>query len=443
MTGINDHNSPDLNPADPVAVIRFDDSPACLRKAVDFCRGFDGLKPYSKVLIKPNVCVGRNRHISPFGVVATSRLLDFLVQILKEQGLGKITVAEGSITTAMSNTKTALAYAGMDKIARKHGLDLVDLNRGPFRTVSLENYFFEIAEPIFEADFVINLAVLKNHFQTKVSLSLKNLKGCLSKKSKRDCHQWDLEKCIALYNTVIPTNLNIIDGIYALINGPWIDCGTPRRADLIIAGRDRLHCDVVGSWLLGVDPDEVEHLKEFSRLTGRKDFPPRVSIAGEKIDRVKLQDRYEPQDLFAEIFRRADIKGLRIPDPGRSICSGCFGHLMIALLLFCQDNPNLELDQVEIISGREAKPTAKADHILLYGDCAVENNADCQKQERLIRLEGCPPTFFRTYSTLLKNFLSREKAAGQLAQAISLGSAAKEFSFFDHLKPPAFDLNHF
>jgi len=360
-----------------------------------------------------------------------------------EEGVRDISIGEGSIVTAMSNTMTAFAYAGIDRLSKKYGVKLIDLNRGPFRKISIKGFDFELSDAVFDADFVINVAVLKNHFQTKVSLCMKNLKGCLSKKSKRECHKRDLERSIALYNTVIPVDLNLIDGIYALINGPWIDSGVPRRSDLIIASKDRLNCDIAGSLVLGVDPNDVAHMKEFSMLKSRSAPLCEVNIRGEKIEKIRVQDRYEQNDLFQEIFQRGGIKGICFPDPGKSICSGCFGNIMVALLIFCQDNQGILLDDAEIIAGKERKVTGNRNVTLLYGDCAIENNEDAQESKGIIKLGGCPPTFYRTYSTILKTLLNEKEADRQLFEMISLKTKEKEFSFFDHLEPPTFDIRHF
>jgi len=67
---------------------------------------------------------------------------------------------------------------------------------------------------------LINVPVLKTHGQCKVSLGMKNLKGCLSMSSKRAFHGKDLHRMIALLNTKIKPKLTIIDGLYAMEHGP-------------------------------------------------------------------------------------------------------------------------------------------------------------------------------------------------------------------------------
>ena len=81
-------------------------------------------------------------------------------------------------------------------------------------------------------------------------------------------HKKGLERMIALLSKKVKTNLTIIDGIYANERGPS-RIGTAHRMNLIIAGRDILSCDVVGSTVLGIDPLTVDHLREFASITDR------------------------------------------------------------------------------------------------------------------------------------------------------------------------------
>jgi uncharacterized protein (DUF362 family) len=432
-----------LDHSEIVSIVRFDGRLDSLKKAADLCAGFKDLKRNASVLIKPNICAGKNQSIPPFGVVTTSLFLDLLIQILKDYGLQQITIGEGSIITYMSNTASAFSYAGIDRLSKTYGVKLIDLNKGPFQSISAHGFDFEVAKAILEANFVINVAVLKNHFQTKVSLCMKNLKGCLSPKSKKDCHKWNLETSIAIYNTMIPVHMNFIDGIYSLINGPWVDSGVPIRSNLIIASRDRLKCDIVGSAILGADPDQVAHLNTFGRMQSRSTLLSEIETKGEDLNEVKVAQQYKDEDLFREVFKKARIKGISFSHPGKSLCSGCFGNIMVALLLFCQDNQGIEVENIEFIAGNERRSSRHCKVAFLYGDCAVKNNQDSTEINERVLLKGCPPTFIKTYSTILRTLLREDEANRQLLELVSLKSREKAFTLFDDLKPPDFDRKHF
>ena len=94
---------------------------------------------------------------------------------------------------------------------------------------------------------------------------MKNLKGCLKFSSKKRFHKrGNLEKLIALLNVHLDTHLTIIDGTYALENGP--SGGPAHRKDLIIAGTDILATEIVGAKVLGKNPSEIPHIKEYGSL---------------------------------------------------------------------------------------------------------------------------------------------------------------------------------
>jgi uncharacterized protein (DUF362 family) len=83
-------------------------------------------------------------------------------------------------------------------VAKRYGAKLVDFNSEPFEEVQLEKIKVKISRWALESDFLINLPVLKTHRQTKVSLGMKNLKGCLAIESKKKFHKHDIARLIAL-----------------------------------------------------------------------------------------------------------------------------------------------------------------------------------------------------------------------------------------------------
>lgn len=156
-----------------------------------------------------------------------------------------MSIGEGTVFNKELGSSTARGFqwSGIARAARKHGIPLVDFNAGPFGEVTLDGTSVHVARAVRDADFVINVPVLKTHAQAKVTLGLKNLKGCLKITSKRKFHNLDLHGLIARLNTVIRPGLTIIDGIYALARGPDMS-GQAHRRNLIIASRDALSCDM-------------------------------------------------------------------------------------------------------------------------------------------------------------------------------------------------------
>jgi uncharacterized protein (DUF362 family) len=170
-----------------------------------------------------------------------------------------------------------------------------------------------ISRTVLDSEFLINLPVLKTHHQARVSLGLKNLKGCLSMKSKMEFHRRGLDHMIAMLNTQLKPKLTVIDGIYAMENGPTA-LGTAHRMDLIIAGKDNLSCDVVGSMVLGVEPSSVGHLREFASIVGRSTDLAEIDVKGENIKDVKKKLEWKANN-YQDIYDRARVDGIKVQDP--------------------------------------------------------------------------------------------------------------------------------
>jgi len=205
-----------------VAILKYDGTLNPLREAIELCGGFEEIKPGHKILLKPNIIWAGTKKLPPYGVVTTSTMVDHLLHLLRERGCKDITIGEGTIVNKEmgSNTMKGYDWSGIGKAAKRYGARLVDFNTEPFEEVLLDEIKVKISRWALASDFLINLPVLKAHRQTRISLGMKNLKGCLAPSSKKTFHKHDLARLIALLNTKIKISLTIIDGIYGLERGP-------------------------------------------------------------------------------------------------------------------------------------------------------------------------------------------------------------------------------
>lgn len=118
-----------------VSLVRFDGSIDSLRRAIELCDGFAKLRSSDRVLIKPNNSF-RHPVMPPYGMVTTSRIIDLIIQSLLEHGCPNISIGEGSIIGLLDEfkpyTKRGFRGSGIDKVAAKYGVKLIDFNEGPF-----------------------------------------------------------------------------------------------------------------------------------------------------------------------------------------------------------------------------------------------------------------------------------------------------------------------
>ena len=432
-----------------VSLVKFDSSLDSLRKAIDLCQGFEKLGRDDRVLIKPNNCF-RHRIMPPYGMVTTSWIVDGVIQLLLEYGCKDISIGEGAIIGIFDElepyTKKGFKGTGIEKIAKKYGIKLIDFNQGDFHELDLGGIKVQVSRAALDTDFLVNIPVLKTHFQTKVSLGFKNLKGCLSKDSKKRFHTSKrLDTLICLLNEAIKSDLVIIDGIYMLERGPETLAGVAHRKDLIIASPDVFECDVVGATILGIDPAQVDYLREFAQRLGRSFDINTIQIKGEDIESLKeqLEWRFEPDK---ELLTPAKITGLSAPHPGQTLCSACGATLALALSIFGKDNPGMDFGGVELYYGLGLKPERDTQKVFLYGDCAIRSNKSLQN---VIKIEGCPPTLTKTLLALMKALLSNPRMFRMLLLravkliGIRLGIYQEIFPRWERYRAKEFDKTHF
>jgi len=432
-----------------VSLVKFDGSLDSLRKAIELCDGFGKLNKNDKVLIKPNNCF-RHKIMPPYGMVTTSKIIEGVIQLLLEHGCKDISIGEGAVIgifdVLQPYTKRGFKGTGIDKVAEKYGVKLIDFNQDPFQELDLGGVKAQVSQTALETDFLINIPVLKTHLQTKVSLGFKNLKGCLSKASKKRFHETNrLDTLICLLNEAIESNLVIIDGIYMLEKGPETLVGVAHRKDLIIASPDIFDCDIVGATILGIDPSQVGYLREFAERHNRSFDISAIQIKGEDIESLKeqLEWQFEPDK---ELLTPAKVTGLSAPPPGQTLCSACAATLAFAISILGKDNPEMDFGGAELCYGLELRPERDTRKVFLYGDCAIRRNKSLQNATKI---EGCPPTLVTTLLVLMKTLLSKPRMIRMMLLraikliGIRLGVYQEIFPRWERYRSKEFDKTHF
>jgi len=432
-----------------VSVVRFDGSLDSLRRAIELCNGFEQLDSNRRILIKPNNCF-RHPIQPPYGMVTTSTITELIVQLLLEHGCRDISIGEGAIIGIFDelapSTKRGFQGTGIDRVAKKYGIKLIDFNKGPFQELDLGGIKAQVSKTALETHFLINVPVLKTHFQTKVSLGFKNLKGCLNKASKKRFHTSDkLDLLIYWLNEAIKSDLVIIDGIYMLEKGPETLAGVAHRKDLIIASPDIFECDVIGATILGIDPSEVDHLREFAKRHNRSLDISAIQIKGEDIESVKehLEWQFVPD---RELLSPKGVTGLSAPYPGQTLCCACAATLALALSILAKDNPKMDLGGAHLYYGLELKPERDARDVLLYGNCAIKNSKGLKNATRI---EGCPPTLTKTLIALMRVLLNRPRMLTMVFVrfikliGIRLGIYKEVFPKWERYRSKEFNKKHF
>ncbi len=386
-------------PNHKTSVVRYEDSPASLRRLVSLCEGLRGLHNGIRAFIKPNlVALDESFPMPLFGVVTTTRLVHDMVILLKEHGVDSITIGEGSVYGKNFGVTTgrifeALGYA---ELAKRYGVRLMDIHQEPFVEKDFGDYSLEISEPALSADFFINMPVLKTHNQAVLSLGLKNLKGCISMRSRKRCHSADggLDSRLARLVEKLAPDLTVIDGIYGLEKGPFYT-GKAVRMDVLVASADPLSADLTGASVAGFDPMEVPHIRLCAERQGRSPDTEESSPAGDAVEALrrplKWDNTWREDDTGPRAWDRLGIQGIRFPKYDSTLCTGCSGLYSPMLVAVMAAYKGRAFNEIEILTGKAAEPSGRANKTLLVGNCMIKANRRSPAIRDAVLAVGCPP----------------------------------------------------
>jgi len=241
----------------------------------------DVVSPASKVVLKPNITI--NHHCST-GVTTHPSLLAGVAKYLSEHGVNNVTIGEGG----GCDITQAFEELGFAAVAQRWGLDLADFNQDEEVEVPapapLADGTFGIAKTALDCDVLISVPVLKIHGPpSAVTLCLKNVMGCLVK-NRSFMHQ-DFDRKIVSLARLLPSGLNIIDGIVAMegqeIHGRAVGMRT------VVASRDRVAADAVAAAIMGFSEGEVPHLALAAEMGLGEARLANINVVGPPISSVR------------------------------------------------------------------------------------------------------------------------------------------------------------
>lgn len=349
----------------------------------------DALAPFDfsflrnkKVLLKPNA----GRIATPDKGITThpdvvAGAIDFF------RSFGAI-VAVGESPISGVNTIEAFEVTGIAKVASERNCPLLDMdvNKPIIKEIPNAKVLksIKLCKDVTEFDFVVSIPVIKTHMHTGVTLSIKNMKGCLWRRSKVLLHmlpevasydEKPIDVAIADMTTVLKPDFSLIDGTICM-EGMGPSAGVPRKMDLVLAGFNPFKTDALSCHLIGIDPETVPHLRlsaEFNKTNLNLDS---VEITPSDWQKYKVKFALPPSDLV--------LKYPNITIFDKNSCSACQSSLYLflkqygnSILEYCQDGKL----NIAIGKGHETLP----DNTLCIGNCTAKHKS-CGKY-----IQGCPP----------------------------------------------------
>lgn len=255
-----------------------------VRDALDLLGGIERfVKPGERVVVKPNICAGKE---SSTGAVTDPELVAELCCLVAGAG-GEARVVESPIYPFKSSR--VFQRAGYGDFESKYGYPLIDVDRSEAVEIRIPKgkavQREMVAREVLEADRLINVPVLKTHLQTLISCGLKNIKGVVPGRHKHIIHIAGLDEGIVDINTVIRSDLVLVDGIIAMEGPGGPTNGTPLHLGLIIAGDNVVEVDAACARIMGLDPSRITHVRRAAErglgiLEG-------FEVLGEKLEEVR------------------------------------------------------------------------------------------------------------------------------------------------------------
>jgi uncharacterized protein (DUF362 family) len=283
-----------------VGIARGSNMEEAVRKAVELAGGMDFIREGQTVLIKPNVtgAVANPTTTSP-------EVLYAVIKLVSERGPKRILVADRSFSPIF-DTSTPKTIDVMKRVGHLEAVNQAIADaKAPVIAVGLEDCQgelellgrkgtemwrrvkpekaehwpngFELAELLFAVDHIINVPVIKTHFQAWFTMSMKAFVGMSHHRTRREFHtafkgsnsladqkapggrrrlgpegrKEDIAEAQPLVNRVAELNLglkpalNILDGTRSFVfGGP--SHGDTVDPKLVVASRDRIAADATG-----------------------------------------------------------------------------------------------------------------------------------------------------------------------------------------------------
>jgi uncharacterized protein (DUF362 family)/Pyruvate/2-oxoacid:ferredoxin oxidoreductase delta subunit len=279
--------------------------------AVDLLDGMDAfIRRGDRVLIKPNLLVARE----PEKAVTTHpSVVKAVIQLVRDAG-GVPLVGD---SPAIGGFLRVASKAGIYNVVRKMNCGVVDFDdtmevkgshQGVFRTL-------EVARAVRDCDFLINLPKLKTHSMTTMTLSVKNLFGCIPGTKKIQWHfkagvnrHSFAQMLVDLYGIIRP-RLNVVDAIVGM-EGDGPNGGEPRKIGLIFAGADGIAVDSTICDVIGLPPLDLLTTRIGSDLGLGEGQPRNIEVVGEGIEEVKVKGFLFPRSMEPQWGLPGPLRGL-------------------------------------------------------------------------------------------------------------------------------------
>jgi len=335
-----------------------------------------------KVLLKPNA--GRIASKGE-GITTDPQVVAAAIDSFKQAG-ADVSVGESPITGV--NTMEAFEATGIASVTLERNCRLIDMDKRPFVPLEIPDgkaiKEIKVCADVFDHDIIVSIPVMKIHMHTLATLSLKNMKGCLWRRSKVDLHmlpmlndmnEIPLNVAIADMSGVLRPHLSIVDGTVGM-EGMGPSGGKAKKLGLGGAGTDAFAVDSIACRLMGLCAEDIPHL----RMGAERGYG--------LIDIEKIKTHPETwMSLVSPFSPPPDNLSIEFPEFNildKNSCSACQSTLILFLKKYGKVVPDYfpENTDIYIAIGKGHDKVPK--NTICIGNCMAKF-----KQEKFVK--GCPP----------------------------------------------------
>ncbi len=313
-----------------------------------------------------------------------------LIRYFKDRNTKKIYVGDSSIVGV--DSVEALKAAGIWAVCEQEGVECLNLDDSGMQERHIEDPYMvnslKLSKLPFEVDRVISVPVIKTHMYAGVTLSIKNMKGCLYQKDKTRLHRInaappDIHKGKCLDYGIVDL-MKLIYPDYAVIDGTVCmegfgpSGGTPVDLNLVMASDDALSADLTAIQLMGMAVDDIPHLNILREYR--------------KLDVNDIHVFPEDYLKWAHRFLLADEHDLHLnfPNPkviDRGACSAC--HAAMVQFFRYHHHEYINGPEATLVFGADAaEEDLTGPNPVLVGNCTYKLSG---KGQKYAFCKGCPP----------------------------------------------------
>ena len=328
-----------------------------------------------RIGIKPNLVVASP---AEFGATTHPEVVAGIVEYLQENQFENIVIVESSWVG--DRTSEAFIYCGYKELCEKYDVPFIDGQKDKWHEVDCAGMKLNIIDAVDSIDFLINVPVLKGHCQTKMTCSLKNLKGLIPNTEKSRFHRMGLHKPIAHLQAGIRQDFIVVDHICGDLD--FEEGGNPVVRNCVMAAADPVLVDSYACSLLHYTPDDVPYVRMAEQL----------GIGSADLDSAQIIDLggfhgYAGKEMKEDLPREHKILEVSYAVNEVDSCSACYASLSGALWRLKEEGLLDKLDTpIGIGQGMQGK-TGK----LGVGKCTKDFD---------VCIMGCPPDEDKIYNEL-------------------------------------------